>query len=291
MWSLRPREEQIKLLHELDEILIVGYPYTGRGKILDKLTPEDHSAWGLEKANTFMKELLQKYNCPRRKGNPRAWMTPQQQEDAQREEQRVRARRPSGPLPPGTKQLERPLPPPEPPPPTTNSSNSYHSEGSNSDSNSYYSSGRSISWGDEGSQQSGGPRSDSSWEDDSSWGSYAHSYGSSDSDYGATFVFGAGYPTAQQSATSAHAQPPTPLPPPPAEPRPAASIYRVTIRGPNSDVANYKIKEHTKVGEVCEFHAARWLTDAGSLRFLLDGEGIGVNQTPSTLSLTGFTDS
>ena len=33
------------------------------------------------------------------------------------------------------------------------------------------------------------------------------------------------------------------------------------------------------------------LTDTGSLRFLLDGEGINVNQTPSTLSLAGFTDS
>ena len=134
-------------------------------------------------------------------------VAPQQQEDAQREDQRARARRPSGPLPPGTKQPERPLPPPEPPPPTTNSSNSYHSEGSDSDS--CYNSGRSISWGDEGSQQSGGPRSDSSWEDDSSWGSYAHSYGSSDSDYGATDVFGARYPTTQQSATSAHVQPST----------------------------------------------------------------------------------
>ena len=43
--------------------------------------------------------------------------------------------------------------------------------------------------------------------------------------------------------------------------------------------------------EVCERHAARWLTDTGSLRFLLDGEGIVVIQTSSTLSLAGFTDS
>ena len=28
MWFLRPREEQIKLVNELDEVLIVGYPYT-----------------------------------------------------------------------------------------------------------------------------------------------------------------------------------------------------------------------------------------------------------------------
>ena len=75
-WFLRPREEQIELLDELDEVLIVGYPYTGRGEILDKLTPEDHSGWGLEKANTFRRELQQKYNCPRRKGDPWAWMTP-----------------------------------------------------------------------------------------------------------------------------------------------------------------------------------------------------------------------
>ena len=80
-------------------------------------------------------------------------------------------------------------------------------------------------------------------------------------------------------------------PPPPAEPPPAASSYNVTVRGPNRDVANYKIKEHAKIGEIYTDHATHWLTDTGSLRFLLDGEGIDVNQTPSTLSLAGFTDS
>ena len=48
-WFPRPREEQIELLNILDEILILGYPYTGRDEILDKLTSEDHSGWGLEK--------------------------------------------------------------------------------------------------------------------------------------------------------------------------------------------------------------------------------------------------
>ena len=42
-WFSRPQEEHIELLNKLDEVLIVGYPYTGRGEILDKLTPEDHS--------------------------------------------------------------------------------------------------------------------------------------------------------------------------------------------------------------------------------------------------------
>ena len=70
-WSSRPREEQIELLNELDEVLTVGYPYTGRGKILDKLTPEDHSGCGLEKAANFTKEQREKYNYPKRKGNPR----------------------------------------------------------------------------------------------------------------------------------------------------------------------------------------------------------------------------
>ena len=55
-WFPRPREEQIELLNELDEVLIVGYPYTGRGEILDKLTPEYHSGWDLEKAANFIRE-------------------------------------------------------------------------------------------------------------------------------------------------------------------------------------------------------------------------------------------
>ena len=65
----------------MDEVLIVRYPYTGRDKILDKLTPEDHSGWGLEKADNFIREQRKKYNAPKRKGNPRVWMTPQQQEN------------------------------------------------------------------------------------------------------------------------------------------------------------------------------------------------------------------
>ena len=67
-WSPCPREEQIELLNELNEVLIVGYPYTGRDKILDKLTPEEYPGRGLEKAHTFMREQQQKYNYPRRKG-------------------------------------------------------------------------------------------------------------------------------------------------------------------------------------------------------------------------------
>ena len=88
------------------------YPYTGRGEILDKLTPEDHSGWGLMKAANFIREQRKKYNYPARKGNPRAWMTPQQQEDLAREEQQARARRRSGLLPSGIEQPKRPLPPP-----------------------------------------------------------------------------------------------------------------------------------------------------------------------------------
>ena len=80
-------------------------------------------------------------------------------------------------------------------------------------------------------------------------------------------------------------------PPPPAEPPPATSLYSVTVRGPNRDVANYEIKEHAKIGEIYTDHATRWLTDPGSLRFLIDEECIGDNQTPSSLSLAGITDS
>ena len=51
-----------------------------------------------------------------------------------------------------------------------------------SDSNSYVSK-RSTGWGDEDSQYSNGPRSDSSWEGDSFCGSYVNSYGSCDGSY------------------------------------------------------------------------------------------------------------
>ena len=66
MWFPRPREEQIELLNELDEVLISGYPYTGRGEILDKLTPEDHSIWGLEEADNFTREQRKKCNITRK---------------------------------------------------------------------------------------------------------------------------------------------------------------------------------------------------------------------------------
>ena len=59
------------------------------------------------------------------------------------------------------------------------------------------------------------------------------------------------------------------------------------LRGPNRDVANYKIKEHAKMGGVYMYHANRWLTDPGSLQFLVDGECFGDNQTPSSLCLAG----
>ena len=32
-WFPRPQEEQIEPLNKLDEVLIVGYPYTGKGEI------------------------------------------------------------------------------------------------------------------------------------------------------------------------------------------------------------------------------------------------------------------
>ena len=51
-------------------------PYAGSDEILDKLTPEDHSGRGLEKATNFIREQREKYNCPIRKGNPRVRMTP-----------------------------------------------------------------------------------------------------------------------------------------------------------------------------------------------------------------------
>ena len=69
----------------------MGYSYTGKGEILDKLTPEDHSGWGLEKAANFIKEQREKYNYSKRKENTQAWMMPQQQEDLACEEQQARA--------------------------------------------------------------------------------------------------------------------------------------------------------------------------------------------------------
>ena len=194
-------------------------------------------------------------------------MTPQQQKDLSREEQQARARRRSGLLPSGTEQPKRPSPPPEPPPEPppmrANSSSDHHS--CCSDSNDCDSE-RIISWGDEGNQHSDGPRSDSSWEDGSFRGSHVHSYGSCDSSYDSIcseqriqeYMNYDPYASDEESnsredlerATNISAMRKERLPqepPPPAEPPPAASLYSVTVRGPNRDVANYKIKERTKM--------------------------------------------
>ena len=66
-----------------------------------------------------------------------------------------------GPLPSGTKQLQRLPPPPEPPPRRASSSSDRHSYVSDND----------------------GPRSNGSWEDNSFYQNYTHSYGNCDSDY------------------------------------------------------------------------------------------------------------
>ena len=93
---------------------------------------------------------------------------------------RAQAQRLSGPLLSGTKQPQRPPPPPEPPPRRASSSSDYHSYCGNS--NGCYKE-KSSSWNDEDSHHSGGPRSDRSWENDSSCSSYVHSYGSCDRNY------------------------------------------------------------------------------------------------------------
>ena len=79
-------------------------------------------------------------------------------------------------------------------------------------------------------------------------------------------------------------------PPLPAKPSSAAPIYRVNVRGPYRGGANYEIKEHTKNRR--DIHGARHplAQGKGSLQYLLDGENIGENQTPSSLSHAGFTD-
>ena len=43
------------------------------------------------------------------------------------------------------------------------------------------------------------------------------------------------------------------------------------------------------MGEVYMYHTNRWLTDPGFLRFLVNGERFGDNQTPSSLGLVGVT--
>ena len=104
------------------------------------------------------------------------------------------------------------LPPPEPMTMTTSSSSNRYSD--SNDSNGCYR-GRSISWGDEGSQQTTEWRS-----------SQRHQLQGRQLPWQLRAQL---RQLSQQSATTAHAQPPTPLPPPPAKPPLAASIYRVNI--------------------------------------------------------------
>ena len=108
-------------------------------------------------------------------------MTPQQQEDLAHEEQRAQTQRLSGPLPSGMEQPQRPSSSPEPPPVRASSNSDQDSHCS--DSNDCYTSGRSLGWIGEDSYHSDGPRSDSSWEDDSNCDSSVHSYDSCGSDY------------------------------------------------------------------------------------------------------------
>ena len=68
-------------------------------------------------------------------------------------------------------------------------------------------------------------------------------------------------------------------PPPPAEPPPVASLYSVTVRVPNRNVANYQIKEHARIGEIYSEHAICWLREKESLIYLVYGEHIGKDQT------------
>ena len=45
-----------KRTDQASEVLTVGYPYTGRGKLLNKLTAKDHQKWSLEETADFIRE-------------------------------------------------------------------------------------------------------------------------------------------------------------------------------------------------------------------------------------------
>ena len=83
------------------------------------------------------------------------------------------------------------------------------------------------------------------------------------------------------------APPPDPLAQKEAAARPSdTSLYSVTVRGPNRNVTTHRIKKHTKMGEIFMKHATRWLTDPGSLQFLVNEKCNGDHQTHSWLNLT-----
>jgi len=89
LWSQLPREDQIVLLDDLDDILMVGYPYEGLEEILAQLTPESHlllypsnlpgtagriklRGW-LLRVEDFQKERRARLAFPPKRFGPREW--------------------------------------------------------------------------------------------------------------------------------------------------------------------------------------------------------------------------
>ena len=62
-------------------------------------------------------------------------------------------------------------------------------------------------------------------------------------------------------------------------------ICNVTVQDPEGGEPLYKIKRHEKMGEIFTAHANRRSTTLDFLRFLLDGQQVYKDQTPSLLNL------
>ena len=63
------------------------------------------------------------------------------------------------------------------------------------------------------------------------------------------------------------------------------NTLQIGIKNPNGEVTKFKVKNSTKMGKVMVAYAAKNNLDINTIKFILDGERVGKDDTPKTLEL------
>ncbi|GMH69783.1 hypothetical protein TrVE_jg4207 [Triparma verrucosa] len=69
------------------------------------------------------------------------------------------------------------------------------------------------------------------------------------------------------------------------QPKAEGDAITIRVKDQTGEETFFKIKRSTKMEKVFQTYATRRGVDFNSLRFLLDGERIGADETPKTLEL------
>jgi small ubiquitin-related modifier len=64
-----------------------------------------------------------------------------------------------------------------------------------------------------------------------------------------------------------------------------SETLQIGIRNPNGEVTKFKVKNTTKMGKVMAAYASKNNLDITTIKFILDGERVGKDDTPKTLEL------